>query len=151
MVNTFGFLFYKDDDNEDFYAEILNDDIVKLFDESSLTTSPIHQPFTSCIFDSRTEQLPNISTTSSIAPLQGIARRRILFDTTKLNIEELDMHLNYPEKQCVVTKLSGGLISGKAALILLILATLLALFLLYPVTELKLTACTRLCKDPKYL
>ncbi|CAM8878974.1 unnamed protein product [Rhodiola kirilowii] len=41
------FKLHKDCDNDDFYAEILNDDIVKLFDESSLTTNPTREPFVS--------------------------------------------------------------------------------------------------------
>ncbi|KAL9675744.1 hypothetical protein QQ045_003950 [Rhodiola kirilowii] len=130
----------QDCDNDDFYAEILNDDIVKLFDESSLTTNPTREPFVSSMFDSRTEQLSRIGST---APFQGIARRRIRFDTTKVDIDELEMQLNPPQQPCLVTKLTGGWLSGKVALILLILA----LFLWYPVTEMKLTACSRLCKN----
>ncbi|CAM9002898.1 unnamed protein product [Rhodiola kirilowii] len=131
---------HKDCDNDDFYAEILNDDIVKLFDESSLTTNPTREPFVSSMFDSRTEQLSRIGST---APFQGIARRRIRFDTTKVDIDELEMQLNPPQQPCLVTKLTGGWLSGKVALILLILA----LFLWYHVTEMKLTACSRLCKN----
>uniref|UniRef100_A0A7N1A6I3 NAC domain-containing protein n=1 Tax=Kalanchoe fedtschenkoi TaxID=63787 RepID=A0A7N1A6I3_KALFE len=140
---------HKDCNNDDFYAEILNDDIVKLFDESSLTTSPNHHPLVSTIFDSRTEQLPVTTATSSMGPKQGIARRRIRFDMTKLDIDELEMHLNPPERPSVVSKFTAGKLSGKLTLILLIVATLLALCLWYPVTEMKHTACASLCKDPR--
>uniref|UniRef100_A0A7N0U7G7 NAC domain-containing protein n=1 Tax=Kalanchoe fedtschenkoi TaxID=63787 RepID=A0A7N0U7G7_KALFE len=140
----------KDCNNDDFYAEILNDDIVQLFDESSLTVTPSLQPFMPNMFDSRTEQLPMIPATSSAAPSQGVAQRRIRFDTAKFDIDELEMHLNPPPgPQCFVTKLSAGKLRGKYVLPLLIFAALLALYLWYPVSDMKHTACACLCTDPR--
>ncbi|KAL9678180.1 hypothetical protein QQ045_016019 [Rhodiola kirilowii] len=114
-----------DCDNDDFYLEVLNDDIVKLFDESSLTTSQNSRT----VISRRTEQHHMRSASPSMVSLQGTARRRIRFDTSKVDLDELEKHLNPPEPQSIVSRLKAASLSSILVLVLLIVAPLVALAL----------------------
>ncbi|CAM8952889.1 unnamed protein product [Rhodiola kirilowii] len=134
--------YHNDCDNDDFYLEVLNDDIVKLFDESSLTTSQNSRT----VISRRTEQHHMRSASPSMVSLQGTARRRIRFDTSKVDLDELEKHLNPPEPQSIVSRLKAASLSSILVLVLLIVAPLVALAL--PMVS-PHTACPALRKDPR--
>ncbi|KAK9279219.1 hypothetical protein L1049_012897 [Liquidambar formosana] len=72
------------DEEENFYADILNDDIIKL-DESWLPITPDLLPMVASKFEAeRKSKQPVEATTSSVLPFQGTASRRIRLKRRKL-------------------------------------------------------------------
>ncbi|CAM8949636.1 unnamed protein product [Rhodiola kirilowii] len=81
------------------------------------------------VISRRTEQHHMRSASPSMVSLQGTARRRIRFDTSKVDLDELEKHLNPPEPQSIVSRLKAASLSSILVLVLLIVAPLVALAL----------------------
>ncbi|XP_040993161.1 NAC domain-containing protein 60-like [Juglans microcarpa x Juglans regia] len=136
---------------EDFYAEILKDDIIKL-DESSLSFSPLFLPtVTDHVSEAEREtQQPIQETTSWVPPLQGTANRRIKLrlkeakefaaegpesresgETVYNYLVEKDEHPNQEQQppKCLLGIFYPRTINHWRAYVLFIILTVLALFL----------------------
>lgn len=77
----------QDFDEDDFFADILKDDIIKL-DESSLPTTPEFSPSEGNMLEAdRKSQQPVFCTTKQDHPAQGIANRRIRLQKYKSQVD----------------------------------------------------------------
>ncbi|GLT63910.1 hypothetical protein SLA2020_364370 [Shorea laevis] len=116
------------DDEDDFYAEILKDDIIKL-DETSLTDTPDFLPEIAGTSQQKSEEMP-----SHVLPVQGTANRRIKLMKEKSGLDEYSMEKNRSPKTqssptCLLSMFSPRTINIRLISVAFITLTLLALFL----------------------
>ncbi|GKV34971.1 hypothetical protein SLEP1_g43299 [Rubroshorea leprosula] len=116
------------DDEDDFFAEILKDDIIKL-DETSLTDTPDFLPGIAGTSQQKSEEMP-----SYVLPVQGTANRRIKLIKEKSGLDEYSIEKNRSPKTessstCLLSMFSSRTINIRLISVAFITLTLLALFL----------------------
>ncbi|GKU93782.1 hypothetical protein SLEP1_g7348 [Rubroshorea leprosula] len=131
------------DDEDDFFAEILNDDIISLDETSSLTSKPdLLQPVIPGQW--RSQEMP-----SHVFPFQGTAHRRLkLMKRGKSGLDEYYMkETRSPKTQaspnCLRSMFSAKTVNFRVISLTFITLTLLALFL-------SLLGCSRGVKNFQY-
>ena len=132
------FLKFQDSDvEEDYFAEILKDDIIKL-DETSLSATPDSLPMIASTSDAeRRSQLPRQEKIPNVSHFQGTANRRIklrrpkaeYFPKPEISIEKLSSPKSEESPKYLLSLFSLRTANPRLIYATFVILTLLALFL----------------------